>query len=153
MSRFEKIKYYHRNYLNIFLSKEERKKIENEFSNLVFEGVVTSKYVAGAFEFIVNNNNKYDFYISTATPTYEINKIIKRNNICQYFKGVYGSPEGKDIHLKKILKHSKHINNKIIFIGDSLNDRNAANNNNIIFVARIRDNINELKGEKYKIND
>ena len=42
VSRYEKIKFWHKNYLNIELSEDELSKLANKFSNLVIDKVLLS---------------------------------------------------------------------------------------------------------------
>jgi len=78
--------------------------------------------------------------------------ILKTNNIRKFFIEVYGSPEKKDIHVRKILGKYGYKNNEVVFIGDALTDRNAARTNGILFIGRYT-TIEEIKEEKFLINN
>ena len=56
--------------------------------------------------YIKNNFNKYSLFISTGTPTFEIEIILKKLRLSKYFKAVFGSPENKDLHIPKELKNN-----------------------------------------------
>mgnify|MGYP001465768529 CR=1 FL=1 len=103
ISRFEKFKLYHNEFLGINLTSNELNKLTNTFSNIVLDKVIASPYVKGAYEFISKNHMKYKYFISTGTPQDEINKILIKKKIDIFFKGVYGSPEKKESHVKNIL--------------------------------------------------
>ena len=77
MSRFEKIKYYHENFLKEILSTFELDRLARQFSSLVINKVVNSSYVPGAFEFIKKYSKKLPLFISTGTPIGEINEILE----------------------------------------------------------------------------
>lgn len=153
VSRFEKFKIYHNNYLGKSISDDEIQKLAKEFSNLVLTKVVESPYVKGAYEFISGNYKKYDLFISSGTPQNEIREIAKRRNIAKYFKGIFGSPLLKSKHTQKIMKENDYLNNEVVFVGDAPSDRKAALNNDIFFIARVDDKISPLKDEKFKIAD
>ena len=153
VSRFEKFKIYHKEFLNIDLNDQKLQELSNHFSDLVVDKVIKASYVPGAFEYIKVNHKKYSLYISSATPQDEIKQIVKQRKILDYFKGVYGSPISKQEHVNKIIKLNKYKKNEVIFIGDSISDRNAANENNIRFIARINNGKSPLKDEMYKIDD
>ena len=51
----------------------------------------------------------------------------------KYFKKVYGSPRSKIAHIKEIKKN----HNKIIFIGDSLEDFKAAKKTGVKFILKL----------------
>lgn len=148
ISRFEKFKIYHKEYLGQVIDKKKEQNLAEQFSELVMQKVIESPYVPGAYEFLLNNHKKFDFFISTGTPTGEIENILKAKDIRQFFKEVYGSPEKKPIHVKKILKKYGYDKKEVVFIGDALTDRDAARNNGIEFIGRYT-TIEEIKKEKY----
>tara|TARA_B100000315_G_C14487491_1_gene545886 strand:- start:64 stop:696 length:633 start_codon:yes stop_codon:yes gene_type:complete len=135
MSRFEKFEFYHKEFLGVELLKDQILKLANNFSDIVFKKVVQASYLPGAIEFISKNNGNYDLYISTATPEYEIIKILKEKKIMDYFKGVYGSPKSKIEHIKYIKKNKSYKNSEMVFVGDSIIDYESAHLSNISFIG------------------
>ena len=152
LSRFEKFKIYHHQFLGQAINQIKVGELAEQFSNLVLQKVVESPYVAGVYEFISANYQKYDFFISTGTPANEMEIILKRKNLRKYFKEVYGSPENKNIHIKKIFEKYSFSKDEVVFIGDALTDRDAARNNGIEFIGRYT-TIDEINKEKYLIDD
>jgi len=153
ISRFEKFELYHKEFLGIGLTVQEINQMSKIFSSIVLENVISAPYVKGAYEFISKHNRDYDYFISSATPEDEILEIVKAREILKFFNGVYGSPEQKDQHIKKIIKENKYNNSEIVFIGDAVSDRNAAKNNNIRFIARIISYESCLLNEKHTMLD
>jgi len=151
VSRFDKFKYYHKEYLNISLDEGGIQELAKKFSNRVIDKVVNAPYMAGAFEFISNNYKKYDMFISTATPTDEIIEILNRKKLTKFFKGIKGSPESKVDHVRQIISENNYLNNETVFIGDSDSDQEAANKNGIPFI--VVTNGNSLLNEKYRIKN
>ena len=135
VSRFDKIKFYHTNYLNINLSDYEFKKLLNKYSELVLESVLNSKFVNNVEYFIKELSKKYTLIISTGTPTNEAVIILKHKKIFNFFTNIYGSPETKNQHIKKIFQG--HQFEKNYFFGDALSDYNAAIGNNMKFILRV----------------
>ena len=68
ISRFKKIEYFHKNFLNINLTISKINELANEFSNLVVENVIKSNYIEGAYDFIKSNKEKYLQFICTGAP-------------------------------------------------------------------------------------
>ena len=134
ISRFEKIKYYHKTFINIVLTEKGIKALAERFSELVVNKVIEAPYVPGSLEFIDSNYEKYKQFISTGTPTEEIKQILKERKINHYFTGVFGSPEKKINHIDQILSTYKLKSNELIFIGDSKTDLVAAEKANIKFI-------------------
>lgn len=152
VSRFEKFKIYHKNYLREDIDQHEIDVLANKFSKLVLQKVIDSPYVTGVYDFISSNYQNYDFHISTGTPTDEIETILKKKSLRKFFNHVYGSPDKKDLHVKKILKTHGYKKSEVVFIGDALSDRDAARNNDIFFIGR-HTTVKEIKKEKLLIND
>ena len=137
MSRNEKFKHYHKEFLNKAISNVELDKLCVQFSNLVIKKVVLSSYVPGVMDFISSNYKKYTMIISTGTPLDEIKKIIQGRKINKYFIDVFGAPVNKTLHIQEVMKKYHFINQEILFIGDANTDIRAAAQHNIPFILRI----------------
>ena len=152
ISRFEKFKYYHKKFLNKKITTKELEKILNQFSSLVMSKVVKAEYVEGAIDFIQDNFNDYLLFISTATPTFEINQILIKRKINFFFKEVYGSPEKKVNHIKKIMDKYNLKPGELLFIGDSVSDLDASKKMNLDFIlVKNEYNVNLRKDYSGKI--
>ena len=152
VSRFEKFKIYHKNFLREDIDQLEIDVLANKFSNLVLQKVIDSPYVKGVYDFISSNYQNYDFHISTGTPSGEIETILKQKSLRKFFNEVYGSPEKKYSHVKKILKKYSYNKNEVVFIGDALSDRDAARSNEINFIGRYT-TVDAIKKERYLIEN
>ena len=139
MSRFKKIKFYHKTFLNTSLSNQEINHIANQFSEYVVNRVVNAQYVPDALEFIKHSYGNYKLFISTGTPTTEIKKILKLKKIMKYFKSVYGSPASKSNHINVICTENNIKSDELIFFGDSYSDLEAATKNSVKFVLRLHE--------------
>ena len=104
MSRFEKFKFYHKEFLGINLSNYEINKLAIRFSLLVKEGVISAPEVKGSSKFLHEFENKLCMFIITGTPTEESVEICISRGIFDCFKGIYGSPQKKGFWAEKILK-------------------------------------------------
>ena len=150
VSRFEKFRIYHKSFLGKDINHQKVDELAKQFSDLVLQKVIDSPYVIGAYDFISSNYQKYDFHVSTGTPTTEIETILKKKDIRKYFKKVYGSPEKKDSHVRKILDAYGYDKREVVFIGDALTDRDAARVNGVKFIGRYT-TVDEIKEERYLI--
>ena len=135
ISRFKKIEYFHKNFLNINLTISKINELANEFSNLVVENVIKSNYIEGAYDFIKSNKEKYLQFICTGTPKEEIDIILKERNISHFFNDVFGSPTSKTEIILTILDKYNLNRNELIFIGDALTDYNAADEVGLDFIG------------------
>ena len=84
---------------------------------------------------------KIPLYVVSAKPQDEIREIVEEKGINRYFKGVFGSPETKASHIRKILEETGVKPENTVFIGDAKNDWKAAVDNKIRFIGRVCDKI------------
>ena len=136
VSRFEKFKIYHKEFLGEELTTEEIQEWANKFSDLVKQAVVESNYVPGALELIKELSKDTLQFIITGTPQKEIEEILKALNISQYFEEVCGSPTKKIEWSQYLLDKYKLNSEDVIFIGDAMSDYNAANHHGFKFIFR-----------------
>lgn len=136
VSRFEKIKHYHNEFLGIELSEPEIDKWANEFSSLVLNGVINAKEVPGAKYFLNKYIDRFDYWVISGTPTNELRTIVEKRGMSAFFKGVYGSPEKKGYWVDHIIEQHKLNVFECVFIGDATADFEAAHENDIDFILR-----------------
>tara|TARA_Y100001970_G_scaffold286159_1_gene407645 strand:- start:7865 stop:8497 length:633 start_codon:yes stop_codon:yes gene_type:complete len=135
MSRYEKFKFYHEKYLNKRITNLELNRLGKQFSRIVENKIIKTKYIKGSFEYISENYKKYKLFISSGTPENELRRICKKRNISKYFHKIYGSPNSKVKHIKNVIEYTKVLKKEIIYIGDSKNDYDAANKMNVNFIG------------------
>lgn len=146
VSRFEKFRYIHKEFLKRDLSDNEFNNLCNRFAGTVIDNIINAPYVKGAREFLEKYAGKYDFYIISATPQEEIEEILKRRDIFTLFKNIFGAPTKKSKAVKKTMEEKKYMPSEFLYVGDAISDYNAAKNNNIKFIARINGNEEIFKG-------
>ena len=136
ISRFEKFKIYHENFLNKQISNEELDQLADQFSNLVLRKVIESPYIPGVLGFIQKNQANYQHFIISGTPHEEMNLIIENKNLTSLFKGVMGSPKTKSEWIFDLVKQNKIEIANSVFVGDATTDYNAAIKTGTKFVLR-----------------
>lgn len=139
MSRFEKFEYIYKNFLKEELTGKKKEELGKAFAGYVYNEVVKCPFVKGAKSFLKEHHRRYKLFIVSGTPDEEIKAIVKERNLDKYFVEVLGSPKKKDFLIRDILKNFKFRKKDIIFIGDSIDDYNAAKKAGIKFVARVID--------------
>jgi len=153
VSRFDKIKFYHNIFLGEDIDEKKIQKIAQKFSEMVVNEIMKVPFVDGAKQFIEDNYKRYLMFISSATPTNELNFICKQRKIAKYFQGIFGSPDSKSKHISSIITNYSLNNCEIVCIGDSSSDLDAANTHNLTFIARLSGVSNNLVNEKYTLSD
>lgn len=133
-SRYLKIKYFFNEILHQAISENEILLYANRYSELTKEELSKQKYLIGdTMNFIKQNHQKYNLYIASGADENDLKYICDSLNLNQYFLSINGSPKVKSEIVKNILEESTYKREETILIGDSINDYEAANNNNIEF--------------------
>jgi phosphoglycolate phosphatase-like HAD superfamily hydrolase len=106
------------------------------FSSMTRAGIIECPYVTGAFEFIQYFSHRYPLYVASATPQDELDIILQKRELHQYFKGIYGAPTSKKMMFEYITNDEKIIPKDILYIGDSREDYEVAKDVGCGFIGR-----------------
>ena len=155
MSRFDKFHHIYRNLLKENLSEEQFEQLSRKFSTLVENAVAEAPYVDGTLELLKKESKNYLLFIVSATPQGELIRIVKSRNITHYFRGIFGTPIKKIDHIRRIIADNNLEPSEVIFVGDAVNDYEAARSAGVRFIARVmpgeRDRFQNLPGIDYRI--
>ena len=139
VSRYEKIRYYHENYLKNRINETEINSLADIYSTFVCNAVIDSPFIPGVIDLLNKIYQKIELFVISATPHDEINRIVEKKGIKKYFKLVCGSPKKKATWIDYILKSYNISNKRSLFIGDMMADYLAAKNSSVRFIARVDD--------------
>jgi phosphoglycolate phosphatase-like HAD superfamily hydrolase len=154
ISRFVKFKYIYENILSLEYGPQEEKKLGNLFSRAVLEAILKAPFVAGAREYLGSHYNSQSFFIASGTPQEELDFIVSKLGLKQYFLEVFGSPLQKPEIIKHILAKYSLKRCEVVFIGDGQSDCLAANQTGIPFIGRITgDSLVDFSSCEWVIND
>ena len=136
LSRFNKIKYFYNELLKQEISEERIQEYADEFS-LIMRDKLTSKKVLiiDTVKFIKENYSKNNMHIASGSEEKELQFLCEKLEISHCFKSIKGSPIHKNELVKMIIKENNYDINETIIIGDSINDFEAAQINNIGFLG------------------
>ncbi len=159
INRFVKFKYIFENIIQNNITEDSIKKKIDLFSISIKKKLEKSKKINGFDKFISNLslNNKDCFIISSA-PIFELDFLIKKNNLYSHFIKYYGSPKNKYENLKLLIDEFNIELNSSVYFGDTKSDLIFAEKNNIDFVGiglmmqneRNKDIIDDFRDINYK---
>jgi len=141
--RFEKFRHIYKNILREELTDERFHELSDQFSSLVIDAVVTAPCVPGASGFLKKFWKTIPIFVISATPESELMEIIRRRNMGRYFHGILGSPAKKADNIRALIKKEHLEPKRTIYVGDAVNDLNAAREAGVRFVGRIRPGISD----------
>lgn len=135
MSRYEKFKLYHKEFLGINADRDTINALSDIFSKAVVDQIVKSREVEGVSKILTYlKSQKLICGIASAAPEKEVIKIVSRRGWNNFFKYIHGSPNSKVNNIKSIINKAQSDITKAIFLGDSPNDLSAAKKCNIDFI-------------------
>ena len=153
VSRYEKFKYFHKEFLNEVINQEKVNELAIQFSNIVLDKVINSDEVLGANYFIEKHHTKFQFWVITGTPTTEIELIAEKRKLTDFFIGLHGSPNNKRYWTENLIKKHNLKRDEIIFLGDATTDMDAANFSKTHFALRENEENKEIfkdyKGHRF----
>ncbi|MDG1682450.1 MAG: HAD family hydrolase [Flavobacteriaceae bacterium] len=153
VSRYEKFKYFHKEFLNELINQDKIDELAIQFSNIVLDKVINSDEVSGANYFIEKYHTKFQFWVITGTPTTEIELIAEKRKLTSFFIGLHGSPKNKRYWTENLIKKHNLKRDEIIFLGDATTDMDAANFSKTHFALRENEENKEIfkdyKGHRF----
>lgn len=100
----------------------------DRYSQISFEGLLKCEEIVGVRRVLEQlNNDGISCYVTSGGEQNEVRSVLNVRNFSGYFKDIYGSPDLKEEHLKRI-----PLRNALYF-GDSMSDYNAAQHASIDF--------------------
>lgn len=136
LSRYLKIRYFFEELLGKSISEEVVKEYASKFSSLMRKELTNPQnLILDAVKFIEDNYKKYNFHIVSGSDQEELRFLCRELKINTYFISIHGSPTIKNILVKNVINNYHYQTEETCLIGDSVNDFDAALNNNISFYA------------------
>ncbi len=136
VTRHDKIKYYETQILGKSLTEQRLQERAQEFSNLVEQRVIDSPWVNGAKAFLESYADQIPLYMASATPVEELLRIVQQRGMAHYFKGIFGAPVKKAVHIQNILDDLNLKPDQAVMIGDAMSDFEAAQVTHTHFIGR-----------------
>jgi len=134
LSRYVKIRYFFEELLGQSITEESVLEYAQKFSTLMRKELTNSKnLILDTVNFIKNNHQNYNFHIVSGSDQEELRFLNKELGIDQYFISIHGSPTPKKQLVATLLKKHDYSLVNTCLIGDSINDYEAAIDNDISF--------------------
>lgn len=96
------------------------------FAEYCHEGVMNAPFIPGAMDFIQAVSGILPLHVVSGTPEIELRTIFNSRGLSPYFQSLRGTPPEKSSLLKNLVKDSGLPPEKILMVGDSVTDLEAA---------------------------
>lgn len=133
-SRYVKIRYFYEEILGESITEEEVMRYANQFSVLMKSQLTNpDNLILDAVSFIKSKYTHYNFHIVSGSDQEELRFLCKELGLSDYFISIHGSPTPKKQLVSNLMKTHNYNAVNTCLIGDSINDYEAAEVNNIMF--------------------
>jgi HAD superfamily hydrolase (TIGR01549 family) len=136
LSRYYKLRYFYETILNRKISDNDLTALCNEYSTIVKNAVAKAPWVKGAPEFLKNNYSKYKLFIVSGSDQEELREICHLRGLDKFVMEIFGSPTDKKTNINNLLRLYNLSPDETLFVGDSVNDLDAAQETSLKFIAR-----------------
>ncbi len=135
LSRYVKFRYFFENILNQRVTDEEIIELSNEFSIIMKSLLMNPQLIIeDSMNFVKLQFKKgMRMHIVSGSDQEELRYLCKELQIARYFISIHGSPTPKNQLVKDLIEANGYIKKEVVLIGDSINDFEAAEANNIGF--------------------
>lgn len=154
ISRYVKFEHIYAHILRKPLDPEEKERLGRNFSDIVFDEILSTPFVAGAREFLEGGMNDFLLFIASGTPEEELHRILGLRSIAHLFCEAHGSPKNKREIVLDILNRYALSKEEVVFVGDAESDLKASGEAGVAFIARMTaENLEQLRNCRWKIDD
>lgn len=136
VSRTEKIRYCHREFLGIDIAAEETAAMVSRFGELVERAVVSCPEIPGAEAALTAWQHRgTPLFVASGTPTPELRRVLAARGLAGYFTAVHGTPPEKGEALREIVLKNRLDPANCLMVGDSITDYDAADSTGVPFLG------------------
>lgn len=136
LSRYVKFRYFFEEILKESITDEKVNELAASFSKIMKELLVNpGLLIQDSLEFVKQNHTNISMHIVSGSDQTELRYLCEAMNINKYFKSIHGSPTPKKQLVKAVIESNDYNKNKIVLVGDSINDYEAAVDNGIQFIG------------------
>jgi phosphoglycolate phosphatase-like HAD superfamily hydrolase len=135
LSRYVKFRYFFEEVLKHKVTDEQIQAMATSFS-LIMKSLLVNPdlLIQDSLEFVKQQfEQKTPMHIVSGSDQTELRFLCKELNIEHYFLSIHGSPTAKKILVKNVIEENNYLKENIVLIGDSINDFEAAKENEITF--------------------
>ncbi len=136
LSRYGKIRYLYNEILYRSISEPEVVALAGQYSRLVMDKIIQADPVSGSLEFLAEHGDRFDLAVVSGSDQEELRQVCRARGIADHFQAILGSPIEKQDNITSLLASQAWDAQVCVYVGDSLNDYDAAIGAGIDFIGR-----------------
>jgi len=136
LSRYVKFRYFFEEIRGRDITEKEIKKWAEKFSVIMKELLIDSSLLIDeTIQYVKENHGDKKMHIVSGSDQNELRHICESLDIDKYFDSIHGSPTPKNELVYNLLQKHHYNLRECVLVGDSINDYEAAMENDIFFVG------------------
>jgi phosphoglycolate phosphatase-like HAD superfamily hydrolase len=136
LSRYVKFRYFFEKIRNEAVTEEQIAVLASRFSIIMKDLLLNEDLlISESLDFVKRNQVKYIMHITSGSDQEELRYLCESLQIAHLFESIHGSPKAKKIWIKELIELHDYSRGECVLIGDSINDWEAADTNDILFMA------------------
>ena len=136
LSRYVKFRYFFEEIKGVSVTENEINEWATKFSSVMKQELLDKGLlIQDSVEFIKENHKNYTMHIVSGSDQAELRYLCEKLGIQEYFYSIHGSPIPKKQLVQDLLHEHSYSATESVLIGDSVNDFEAAETNNIDFLG------------------
>lgn len=136
LSRYHKFRYFYEEILGEPITEAQVNEYARRFSKIMLSLLLNKELlISDSWSFVKKYHATVPMHIVSGSDGLELNQICQELELSQYFKSIHGSPTPKKQLVAALLAQHKYPLATTFLIGDSINDFEAAEANEIGFVG------------------
>ncbi|MDT0689834.1 HAD-IA family hydrolase [Salegentibacter sp. F188] len=134
LSRYVKFKYFFEEIRKVKVEQKVLDQCAVSFSDIMKKKLTSRERLNGeVINFIMANRKRLKMHIVSGSDGDELRYLCRKLGISDFFLSIEGSPKPKIELVENILSINKYLKRETCLIGDSINDHEAAEVNDIDF--------------------
>ncbi len=134
LSRYVKFRYFFEVIRNETITEPEVLTLAEEFSQVMRKELLNMKLlIHDSIAFVKENYQDYKMHVVSGSDQNELRYLCQQLQLDPYFISIHGSPTPKKQLVSDLLREFEYPPETVAFIGDSINDWEAASSNKVDF--------------------
>lgn len=145
LPRYEKFRYFFEKIRNEQTDETAIKQLCEKFSSIMLQKLLNEDLLINdAVSFIKAKYQKFTMHVVSGSDETELKQVCNALHLTKYFTSLVGSPTLKPELVKQVLQNYNYNKPDVAYIGDSINDYDAAKANNVDFYGYNNDSLRNV---------
>jgi HAD superfamily hydrolase (TIGR01549 family) len=145
LSRYVKFRYFFEELRKEAVTDEQVQRLAYQFSEVMRRELVNKELLIDeSVQFVKSFHREIPMHVVSGSDEKELRFLCDSLGLADYFLSIHGSPTPKKELVHHVMNEFGYRSDEAVFIGDSMNDWEAASRHNINFVGYNNESLREI---------